>query len=104
MRARSATSSARIRFPRPRGDPGRGRRHAVDAGGAPAGGNGGRRGAPGPVTGRGGEAGGRPRGAGRGAGNLMSRERIAMSADEVAAFLAAKRTAMVGLRGADGAT
>ena len=33
----------------------------------------------------------------------MSRERIAMSADEVAAFLAAKRTAMVGLRGADGA-
>src|SRR5206468_8546092 len=81
----------------------RGRRHAVDAGGAPAGGNGDRRGAPGPVTGRGGEAGGRPRGAGRGAGNLMSRERIAMSADEVAAFLAAKHTAMVGLRGADGA-
>ena len=33
----------------------------------------------------------------------MSRERIAMSADEVAAFLAAKHTAMVGLRGADGA-
>jgi len=33
----------------------------------------------------------------------MPRERIAMSADEVAAFLAAKRTAMLGLRGADGA-
>ncbi|HYV58332.1 MAG TPA: pyridoxamine 5'-phosphate oxidase family protein [Candidatus Nitrosopolaris sp.] len=33
----------------------------------------------------------------------MPRERIAMSAEEIAAFLAAKRTAMLGLRGADGA-
>src|SRR6202008_4761846 len=92
----------RRRPPGPRGDPGRGRRHAVDPGGPPAGGNGGRRGAPGPVTGRGGEAGGRPPGAGRGEGNLMPRERIAMSAGVVGAFLAAKRTAIVGLRGADG--
>src|SRR5437867_8645592 len=33
----------------------------------------------------------------------MPREQIAMSAAEVAAFLADKRVAMIGLRGADGA-
>src|SRR5262249_50849891 len=91
------------RPPRARRDPRGGCDHAVDGGDTAPGGNRCRRGAPGPVTGRGGKAGRRPRGSRRGEDLLMPRERIAMSEDEVARFLAAKRTAILGLRGADGA-